>query len=189
MRNVHESHFYRHVLADSVMAPRFKVQVPPIVVIITDSTGDLQALSDLIRRLIGSVDFVLAPTFLESLSLQLYSSTIFWILCLKLQVLGLMCFCISDGRQESVSFDKITSRIQKLCYGLNVDFVDPVSSKHYKHLASSKFSYILLCNPFPSVSTGSDYNEGDPGSVQRCDHCGAGHPGSRDGGHPHHQIP
>lgn len=24
-------------------------------------------------------------------------------------------------------FDKITSRIQKLCYGLNVDFVDPVS--------------------------------------------------------------
>lgn len=24
-------------------------------------------------------------------------------------------------------FDKITSRIQKLCYGLNMDFVDPVS--------------------------------------------------------------
>lgn len=24
-------------------------------------------------------------------------------------------------------FDKITSRIQKLCYGLNADFVDPVS--------------------------------------------------------------
>ena len=24
-------------------------------------------------------------------------------------------------------FDKITSRIQKLCYGLNSDFVDPVS--------------------------------------------------------------
>ena len=23
-------------------------------------------------------------------------------------------------------FDKITSRIQKLCYGLNADFVDPV---------------------------------------------------------------
>ncbi|XP_077402729.1 ribonucleoside-diphosphate reductase large subunit-like [Vanacampus margaritifer] len=30
-----------------------------------------------------------------------------------------------DGRQEAVSFDKITSRIQKLCYGLNSDFVDP----------------------------------------------------------------
>ncbi|KAJ7415997.1 Ribonucleoside-diphosphate reductase large subunit [Pitangus sulphuratus] len=30
-----------------------------------------------------------------------------------------------DGRQERVMFDKITSRIQKLCYGLNADFVDP----------------------------------------------------------------
>uniref|UniRef100_A0A672JP64 Ribonucleoside-diphosphate reductase n=1 Tax=Salarias fasciatus TaxID=181472 RepID=A0A672JP64_SALFA len=30
-----------------------------------------------------------------------------------------------DGRQEAVTFDKITSRIQKLCYGLNSDFVDP----------------------------------------------------------------
>lgn len=39
-----------------------------------------------------------------------------------------MLLCVSDGRQEAVSFDKITSRIQKLCYGLNSDFVDPVSS-------------------------------------------------------------
>ncbi|ELK29053.1 Ribonucleoside-diphosphate reductase large subunit [Myotis davidii] len=31
-----------------------------------------------------------------------------------------------DGRQERVMFDKITSRIQKLCYGLNMDFVDPI---------------------------------------------------------------
>ncbi|XP_069615690.1 ribonucleoside-diphosphate reductase large subunit [Ranitomeya imitator] len=30
-----------------------------------------------------------------------------------------------DGRREGVMFDKITSRIQKLCYGLNGDFVDP----------------------------------------------------------------
>ncbi|KAG8522912.1 Ribonucleoside-diphosphate reductase large subunit, partial [Galemys pyrenaicus] len=30
-----------------------------------------------------------------------------------------------NGRQERVMFDKITSRIQKLCYGLNMDFVDP----------------------------------------------------------------
>ncbi|XP_077467147.1 ribonucleoside-diphosphate reductase large subunit [Stigmatopora argus] len=30
-----------------------------------------------------------------------------------------------DGRQERVMFDKITSRVQKLCYGLNSDFVDP----------------------------------------------------------------
>jgi len=30
-----------------------------------------------------------------------------------------------DGREEPVHFDKITSRIQKLCYGLDMDFVDP----------------------------------------------------------------
>uniref|UniRef100_H2ZNV8 Ribonucleoside-diphosphate reductase n=1 Tax=Ciona savignyi TaxID=51511 RepID=H2ZNV8_CIOSA len=32
---------------------------------------------------------------------------------------------ISDGRKERVMFDKITSRVSKLCYGLNMDFVDP----------------------------------------------------------------
>lgn len=31
-----------------------------------------------------------------------------------------------DQRQEEIHFDKITSRISKLCYGLNSDFVDPV---------------------------------------------------------------
>ncbi len=36
-------------------------------------------------------------------------------------------FLVTDGRQERVMFDKITSRIQKLCYGLNAEFVDPVS--------------------------------------------------------------
>lgn len=30
------------------------------------------------------------------------------------------------GRMEEVHIDKITSRIKKLCYGLNMDFVDPV---------------------------------------------------------------
>jgi ribonucleoside-diphosphate reductase subunit M1 len=35
--------------------------------------------------------------------------------------------CKRDGRKEEVHLDKITSRIQKLCYGLNMDFVDPVS--------------------------------------------------------------
>ncbi|XP_043676169.1 ribonucleoside-diphosphate reductase large subunit [Vespula pensylvanica] len=30
-----------------------------------------------------------------------------------------------DGRQEDVCFDKITYRIQKLCYGLNMNYVDP----------------------------------------------------------------
>jgi len=31
-----------------------------------------------------------------------------------------------DGRRESVKFDKITARIEKLCYGLNPDYVKPV---------------------------------------------------------------
>lgn len=30
-----------------------------------------------------------------------------------------------DGRKENVMFDKITSRIQKLCYGLHMDYIDP----------------------------------------------------------------
>ncbi|CAN7941440.1 unnamed protein product, partial [Ixodes pacificus] len=34
-------------------------------------------------------------------------------------------YVVSGGRRETVHFDKITSRIQKLCYGLNMDFVDP----------------------------------------------------------------
>ena len=32
-----------------------------------------------------------------------------------------------DGRKESVKFDKITSRIQRLCYGLHPDHVSPIS--------------------------------------------------------------
>lgn len=31
-----------------------------------------------------------------------------------------------DGRQETVKFDKITSRIEKLCYGLNNQYIEPV---------------------------------------------------------------
>ena len=30
-----------------------------------------------------------------------------------------------DGREEPLYVDKITSRIQKLCYGLNMDYIDP----------------------------------------------------------------
>ena len=32
-----------------------------------------------------------------------------------------------DGRDEPVHFDKITSRIQKLCYKLDMDFIDPTA--------------------------------------------------------------
>jgi len=31
-----------------------------------------------------------------------------------------------DGRREPVRFDKITSRIEKLCYGLDLKYVDPI---------------------------------------------------------------
>jgi ribonucleoside-diphosphate reductase subunit M1 len=33
-----------------------------------------------------------------------------------------------DGRKEQVFFDKITSRIIKLCYGLNMEYIDPVNN-------------------------------------------------------------
>ena len=31
-----------------------------------------------------------------------------------------------DGRRETVKFDKITSRIEKLCYGLDMNYIEPV---------------------------------------------------------------
>ena len=31
-----------------------------------------------------------------------------------------------DGRYESVKFDKITARVERLCYGLNRDYVNPI---------------------------------------------------------------
>lgn len=31
-----------------------------------------------------------------------------------------------DGRMEEVMMDKITLRIEQLCEGLNMDFIDPV---------------------------------------------------------------
>ena len=32
-----------------------------------------------------------------------------------------------DGRQEEMLLDKITSRIKKLCYGLDKEYVDPMA--------------------------------------------------------------
>jgi ribonucleoside-diphosphate reductase alpha chain len=31
-----------------------------------------------------------------------------------------------DGRKQEVKFDKVTARIQKLCYGLDMDHIDPI---------------------------------------------------------------
>ncbi len=38
----------------------------------------------------------------------------------------LMLVIKRDGRRESVKFDKVTARIEKLCYGLNMNFVSPI---------------------------------------------------------------
>lgn len=32
-----------------------------------------------------------------------------------------------DSREQEIHFDKITFRIKKLCYGLNMSFIDPVA--------------------------------------------------------------
>lgn len=40
---------------------------------------------------------------------------------------GRMYVLKRDGREESIMFDKITSRVSKLCYNLNTDFVDPAA--------------------------------------------------------------
>ncbi|CAD6185826.1 unnamed protein product [Caenorhabditis auriculariae] len=59
------------------------------------------------------VDLQKAPTSVQlNMKMQRHSST----------------FVVKrDGRQETVHFDKITSRIVKLSYGLNMDHVDPVA--------------------------------------------------------------
>lgn len=44
-----------------------------------------------------------------------------------MKMVGKLFVLKRNGRKEEIHFDKITSRIQKLCYGLNLDFVDPVS--------------------------------------------------------------
>lgn len=31
-----------------------------------------------------------------------------------------------SGKRENVSFDKITARVKKLCYGLNMDYIEPI---------------------------------------------------------------
>lgn len=54
-------------------------------------------------------------------------SSISIICCVANPVNNNIVFSFLGGRMEEVHIDKITSRIKKLCYGLNMDFVDPVS--------------------------------------------------------------
>ncbi|KZO92657.1 ribonucleotide reductase alpha subunit [Calocera viscosa TUFC12733] len=66
-----------------------------------------------------------------------------------------------DGRKERVAFDKITARIQKLCYGLDQDHVDPfeitkkvisgvypgVTTVELDNLASETAAYLTTKHP------------------------------------------
>lgn len=49
----------------------------------------------------------------------------------------------SDGRHESVHFDKITSRINRLSYNLDPTHVQPVSEKFFKEVFLP-MSYVVL---------------------------------------------
>ena len=47
-----------------------------------------------------------------------------------------------DGRRENVMFDKITSRIKKLCYGLNMEYIDEAS-----------ITFRVINQIYPGIST------------------------------------
>lgn len=53
-----------------------------------------------------------------------------------------------DGRMEEVLMDKITSRIEKLCHGLNMDFIDPViitcTITYYRLVLSNPWYYQIV---------------------------------------------
>lgn len=74
----------------------------------------------------------------------------------------------ADGRKESVMFDKITSRIEKLCYGLNRDFVDPVRNTFFDWLPSP---LRRACCYTVIHFVASSYHEGHKRAVPRRDHC------------------
>ncbi|XP_058798436.1 ribonucleoside-diphosphate reductase large subunit [Phymastichus coffea] len=55
---------------------------------------------------------------------------------------GKMYVLKRNGRKEEVHFDKITSRIQKLCYNLDMDYVDPTS-----------ITFRVISGLYPGVTT------------------------------------
>jgi hypothetical protein len=66
-----------------------------------------------------------------------------------------------DGRKEDVKFDKITARINKLCYGLNADYVDPI-----------KISQKVVAGVYPGVTT----SELDELAAETAAYCATQHP-------------
>lgn len=68
-----------------------------------------------------------------------------------------------DGRQEHVQFDKITARINKLSYGLNPDFCDPVlvaqkvAAGVYRGVTTSELDELAAETAASLTSTHPDY--------------------------------
>ena len=64
-----------------------------------------------------------------------------------------------NGQQERVSFDKITSRINKLCYGLDRDFIDPViiSQKVVQVRSRRQIGLLSASSSFFSSSCGLSF--------------------------------
>ena len=73
----------------------------------------------------SSVDLSLISLF--TLIFRHLKVTFYYYCVSKKWTLVELCHCLlADGRRQEVHFDKITYRIKKLCYGLNMEFVDPV---------------------------------------------------------------
>ena len=95
-----------------------------------------------------------------------------------------MCVVKRDGRNEPVHFDKITSRIQKLCYGLDMDFIDPPAiTLKVRTILLRKFitlkKYITGTLPPPTLySSAFSYQLGHLWALCRCHNCWAGQFGS-----------
>jgi len=83
-----------------------------------------------------------------------------------------------NGKQEPVQFDKVTSRIQKLAYGLNQQFVDPclISQKVVKGVyAGVKTSDLDTLAAETAVRVGE--RAGAHGAARaRAERCGAAGP-------------
>jgi ribonucleoside-diphosphate reductase subunit M1 len=66
-----------------------------------------------------------------------------------------------NGRQEAVHFDKITSRIAKLCYGLSPKYIEPV-----------RITQKVIQGVYPGVTT----IELDELAAQTAAYCSTQHP-------------
>lgn len=81
-----------------------------------------------------------------------------------------------DGRQEKVHFDKITSRIKKLCYGLHETFVDPVEVAQKVKLSFGFLRNVHLEQVCMGVYKGVTTSELDELAAETAAHLTSKHP-------------